>query len=337
MKKNLNLDVLRAVSCLLVVAIHVSNIYNRAYPDLSAASYGTALAVNAAACVSVPIFFMISGALLAGREPEIGKSLRRVGKYAGVTAFWFVFYLLWTTVYLGKTYDFRDVLATPPSTHLWFLYAILPIYLALPIIQALTQRVAASPVLTGWLAGLLLLSVAGEYVLSFTPLKTKYGIPLASGGRYFAFFFLGYVLFQNRDRIRLRPRTLWALFAGASLACALLTGIATRLEGVHNEHFFEYRNPLIFVSSAAVFLLASRAPLARLGAGGTRLINHIAANSLGIYLFHAVFLNLLNRELTMTVLPAALGIPLYTLAIFLATDACVTGLRRVKGVRYFFS
>lgn len=336
MKKNFQFEILRAVSCLLVIAIHVSNIYNRSYPDLPAASYWTALAVNAVARVSVPLFFMLSGALLAGREPELGKSLRRAGRYLGLTAAWVLFYLVWTTAYLHNPYDFRKVLAVPPSTHLWFLYAILAIYLALPLIQALVGRLDASPALTGWLFVLLAASVWGEYLVSFTPLETKYGIPLVSGGRYLLFFLAGHVLYVNRARIRLGSGALAALLAGASLGSMLLTGCATLAEGVHNEHFFEYRSPLIFLAAAATFVLICRIPAERIGPRLRAAITHVAANSLGIYLLHAVFLNIAHQELDMPALPAVCGIPLYVLAIFLVTDGLVTGLRRVPGVRRLF-
>ena len=94
MKKNLHFEIIRAVSCILVIAIHVSNIYNRSFSDLSQFSYWTALLVNAVARISVPLFFMISGALLAGRKPELKKSLHRVRKYLLVTTVWFLFYLV---------------------------------------------------------------------------------------------------------------------------------------------------------------------------------------------------------------------------------------------------
>ncbi len=332
MKKEFHFEILRAIACLMVIAIHVSNIYNRSYPALSQASYWTALAYNAVCRVSVPLFFMISGALLAGRAPDLQKSLKRVGKYAAVTVVWVLFYLAWTAAYLDKPYDFRTLLATPPSAHLWFLYAILAIYLVLPLIQALVGRL--TPDLTGWLLGLLLLYTSGDYLLSFTPLELKYGIPLISGGRYFAFFFLGYVLYRARERIGIRTRWLVLLLAAVNVALVGITGLATQLEGDHVERFFEYRNPLFLLTSAAVFLLVCRVDLEKLP--WKRAIGHIADNSLGIYLLHAVFLNILDRETNMTALPAVVGIPLYVCLIFLVTDGAVTVCRKIKGVRYFF-
>ena len=130
---------MRVIACVMVIAIHVCNIYNRAFPDLSHVDYTIAALVNAMSRISVPIFFMISGALMAGRTPDLQKSLRRFFKYLAITVFWCVFYWIWGRFYLQKSYDFHDLLTVPTSKHLWYLYALLAIYLALPLIQTLIR------------------------------------------------------------------------------------------------------------------------------------------------------------------------------------------------------
>ena len=65
MQRNFHLDQMRVIACIMVIAIHVCNIYNRAFPDLPHTDYIIAALINAASRVSVPIFFMISGALSA--------------------------------------------------------------------------------------------------------------------------------------------------------------------------------------------------------------------------------------------------------------------------------
>lgn len=330
--KDLHLELLRVVSCLLVVVLHVSNIYSRSYPDIPIGSYLTSLACNSLARVSVPLFFMISGTLLAGREPNLPKCRARLKKYLLVTVFWVVFYLVWTTCYLGQAYDLRNLIAVPPSTHLWFLYAILTIYAVLPVVQVLTRALDRQPpALTYWLLGAFAVSVAGQYVLSFTPLKTKYLFPIAGGSQYFAMFFWGYYL--SRHPVRCTRRTLALGLLGGSGGAAMLTALATFQQGVHNEHFFEYRDPLIILAATAAFLLARCVPEERLR--GRRVLAHISENSFGIYVFHAVFLNIFRTEIPMTALHAACGIPLYTALIFLLADGTVTLLRRIRPLRYF--
>lgn len=337
MKRNMNLELLRVTACLMVVAVHVSNLYSRAFAEISTGSYLVSLLSNAAARVSVPVFFMISGALLAGREPELRKSLKRAWRFFLLTAGWFAFYLAWTTLYLRQTYDWTRVLETPPSTHLWYLYALLPIYLALPLIQALVRALEERPsALTGLLLALMGVAVFGDYLLSFTPLSRQYEIPVAGSSQYFLCFLLGYLLFSRRERIRLRSRWLGLLLAGGVLGAAGLTAAFSLWEGGHNERFFEYRNPLLILAAAAFFLLVNRLPEQQLCGKWESIVTHVSQNSLGIYLFHAVFLNILSQELPFLTLPAWVGVPLYTAAIFLLADGAVFLLRKIPGVRFFF-
>ena len=176
---------MRVISCIMVIAIHVCNIYNRAFPDISQFNYIIAAVINSFSRISVPIFFMVSGALMAGREPDLQKSLKRFLKYFFITIFWFIFYLLWTSLYLKDTYDFHNILTTPTSKHLWFLYALLSIYLALPLIQTLIRNL--SDKMLYYMLILFAVSIFGGYILEFIGVSVKYPIAIISQNQYLFF------------------------------------------------------------------------------------------------------------------------------------------------------
>ena len=67
-EKNYNLELIRLISFILVIVIHVTNYFCRAYGEITQGEYIFSLALDTAARVSVPCFFMISGALLLGRQ-----------------------------------------------------------------------------------------------------------------------------------------------------------------------------------------------------------------------------------------------------------------------------
>ena len=54
------------ISCFFVIVIHVTNYFCRAYGEITQSEYLFALLLDTLARVSVPCFFMISGALLLG-------------------------------------------------------------------------------------------------------------------------------------------------------------------------------------------------------------------------------------------------------------------------------
>lgn len=80
-EKNYNLELIRMISFVLVIAIHVSNYFCRAYGEIPNSEYAFSLVVDTTARVSVPSFFMISGALLLGREETLKKHCRRILRF----------------------------------------------------------------------------------------------------------------------------------------------------------------------------------------------------------------------------------------------------------------
>ena len=131
-EKNYNLELIRLISFILVIVIHVTNYFCRAYGEITQGEYIFSLALDTAARVSVPCFFMISGALLLGRQEPLRKHLRRLARFLIVLAVWSAVYYLWNRFYMGTPYELRDILTEPTEAHLWYLYAMIPIYLTLP-------------------------------------------------------------------------------------------------------------------------------------------------------------------------------------------------------------
>ena len=100
-EKNYNLELVRMVSFVLVIAIHVSNYFCRAFGEIPQGEYLFSLVIDTAARLSVPCFFMISGALLLGREEPLHKHVRRLIRFLTALRGWRGLYDLWTTFYLG--------------------------------------------------------------------------------------------------------------------------------------------------------------------------------------------------------------------------------------------
>ena len=69
------------ISCFFVIVIHVTNYFCRAYGEITQSEYLFALLLDTLARVSVPCFFMISGALLLGREEPLKKHRERLLRF----------------------------------------------------------------------------------------------------------------------------------------------------------------------------------------------------------------------------------------------------------------
>ena len=287
---------MRVIACVMVIAIHVCNIYNRAFPDLSHVDYTIAALVNAMSRISVPIFFMISGALMAGRTPD-----------------------------LQKSYDFHDLLTVPTSKHLWYLYALLAIYLALPLIQTLIRGL--SDKMLNYLLILFGISVFGGYLLDVISVPIQYPIALIAENQYLGFFILGYVLYHRE--IPIRTGTCGILFTLSVLLVTVGTCWKSFAHNAHKDVYFQYRNPLLVLAAACAFLILLRLPKGSIPRAWEKFVRHVADNSFGIYIFHAVFLNCIDREINMPGVPAWFGIVLFIAVIFVLSDLSVTLYKRV--------
>ena len=143
MERDKKLDFLRTISMILVVVIHVCNCYCRNYSNISNISYLVSVTFNALSRISVPIFFMISGSLLADKKYNKKKYKSRISKYSILLILWTIIYLLWEHFYLGQTnFNFKQLLFSPDRAHLWFLYAIIAIYIAQPFISAIVNNIS---------------------------------------------------------------------------------------------------------------------------------------------------------------------------------------------------
>ena len=140
-KREYAFDILRVISMIMVIVIHVSNVYSRSFGIISNKSFLFSLCYNTICRVSVPIFFMISGALLLDRSFNFKKYIKRLLKFVLLIIVWDVLYLVWEYYYLGITYDkLYKLLITPYRAHLWFLYTILLLYAIQPLLRIILNK-----------------------------------------------------------------------------------------------------------------------------------------------------------------------------------------------------
>ena len=134
-------DVLRVIAMIMVIIIHVSNVYTRSYNFIDTNSYLVSLIFNTISRVSVPIFFMISGALLLDRNFDFKKYKKRILKIILLIVVWDILYLIWEYYFLGVSYNkLYKLFLEPYRAHLWFLYTIVILYVIQPLLKYILDR-----------------------------------------------------------------------------------------------------------------------------------------------------------------------------------------------------
>jgi len=328
-------DPMRVLGAVAVVVIHVASPAVVEFGRIPRLDWWLSTAAYTACRWAVPLFIMLSGALLLdpSKDEPVGTFYRRRLWRVGIpTIFWSAFYLGWRAWYQEKPTDFDWILNSlaigAPYPHLYFLYLLAGLYLVTPYLRLFlrhaTRRQQLAAVILAFGVGL------GDKLV-----RCWFG----GGVNVFWMFvpYLGYYLagWYLRD-ITLDARQ-GRLAGWLWLASVPLTLLLTRLLLNQREHLAmrlwptEYLSPTIVLMSLAAFLYLSHVyrDLPR-----QPVLTALGESMLGVYLIHPALLSAMRDfGLTATWHGAAIGIPVSTLLALLGGYAICALLRVPPGLR----
>jgi surface polysaccharide O-acyltransferase-like enzyme len=121
----------------MVVVVHVSGVnFHKLDDKWWATNFYDSLVRS-----SVPIFVMITGALLLRSSDKLHVFfMKRAARIGIPLVFWSVFYMTWNTYRHDRDYGSAPdwlvaILTGPVQYHLWYLYALIGIYLFIPFMR----------------------------------------------------------------------------------------------------------------------------------------------------------------------------------------------------------
>lgn len=292
-------DLLRVMSMVFVVYLHTAAgalrqpefPYRWQFSNLWA-SLGT---------IAVPIFFMLSGALLMGSArtaDPVYMLKRRLPKVLVPALFWSGVVIVGTWSLSGADAALGLVWNLPNTTVLvayWFLYALVPMYLLSPLLKRMTDHL--EPRHWNYLIGLWLFATLGLKTLRyFIPapwngLVTEnmtLGVSLLEG--YLGYFMLGAWL-ERRKRVPSRA-VLWSVFLGTWAVITLGTWWDMANTGLYGQRFLSYTNLFAAVLATSAFLLA-RSYQGEKKSG--RVLTLLSGVSFGVYLVHPFAIKLVEE------------------------------------------
>ena len=289
--------------------------------------------------VSVPQFFMLSGALLLGRQERLGVFFRkRASKILAPLVSWSLIYLL-DRYYVGGETQVRalDIFSGPAYFHLWFMYTLMGLYIAMPLLRA--YYAGASPglnvyVVSCWFVGFSLIPLLQSFGWFGSPAVSLLYLP-----KYAGYMLLGGML----KGLVPKRSALFAALAFAALAglTMWLTQQASARGNALDERFYDYLSPNVVLMSAAAFVFLNWLG-SRIGTRLSWLLNALSACSFGAYLVHMLILQALLLYAA-KIIPAwdspyiALSIPALTTVVFLLSLAGTFILRRFSVTRILFT
>ena len=339
-KRDQTLDFMRVLAMFLVIVIHVARCYCREMDSISNASYLFACLFNGMARVSVPIFFMISGALLIPKKQSKEKYLNRIKKMVIVLGIWTLVYLIWQYFFSGiKPDNILALFFNPERAHLWFMYAIITIYIALPFISKMAKNLTKKEEDLFIILWLFFNGIC--YVLKLMiGTSITYQVPIISGTYYLGYFLIGHIIYKRyknykeKEKLKDYNKLLLLTFIASNAIILIVTLIMSEVTGTYYKKYFTYINIFTVLNSLSVFIYIL-INLKDLKPNISNFINKVAPYSLGIYLIHGIFLDILRKLINLNSIPSLIAIPIFTCVLFIISYFSIKGIKQIPKINKY--
>lgn len=300
------LDMCRIVGCLMVLIIHASADIYHALPLGSASFWGMSL-ISTAVRGTVPVFFMLTGALMLSREKlNTRKILIDHALYlTGIFYLWSLLYALgsrFVSGSFGSVYDFFYSVAAG-HYHLWFLPAMVLCYLFIPPVSAAIHgEKLDAKYLLGLFFGLGLLlancNLTPDTALILNRITLNFSLDYLP--------YLGYVIWGWWLSTKEMPKRTTLIAPLLYAAVTLITNVGnvwySEYKEIADGWLFSYFSLPSFIQATCIFCIFLALKEREWKHAG--LIAALADCTLGVYLIHPLMINILER-FGLTVTPEA--------------------------------
>lgn len=308
------LDFLRFLAISMVILLHiVSGITDTIASQMTIPQYQVYMIIKNICSCGVPIFLMISGALFLKPSKEISLSLlfkkyiRRIALALLLFGSCFsLMEIIITTKHFSISYipkAFINMVQGNTWAHMWYLYAILGIYLFLPLLKTFTFHAAKETL--GYVC--LLLFTCGSLIPFFAQvLHFEIGIIFPISSIYLFYFFVGHYLHS------------YPLCSKPLAVSMIFLSIVSVIIIVCNQLQFwvmdiSYSSPIIIILSVTLFYYCGKIKKV------WTICSIWRPYYFSMYLVHTFFLNIAYKFLDIT--PLLLGgyilIPVFFIMTFL--------------------
>ena len=338
-KRQTELDVLRLIATLAVIMTHLCG---GAVKSLNVYSFDWTLMNCARAAVTweVPVFVMISGSLFLNptRVITIKKIYQKYIKHLVIC------FCVWSAVFQAYYYftgdsslNWKGILSQfliGPYPY-WYLFMLIGLYMLVPFIK----RFVDNKQLMGYF---IVLFFVAEFV-------SNYGVKLPFVGStieeifnkasfhftlgFTGYYILGYYISTHKisDRAEI---LLYALGIICVVFSCVGTTLQSRAEGAYNEWFSKYLMPNVIIEAAAVYtLFVKRISKIEFSDKARTVWTKISDCGLGVYLIHALIIELLNLSgISVVTTSPIIMIPVLTIFVYLISLALTWLIRKIPFV-----
>src|SRR5471030_556197 len=170
---------LRFIALYAVIMLHTSAVLLAQYGKVPFGDWLAADIYNALTRFAVPVFVMITGALLLHREYELGDFLKkRLGSVIPPFLFWSLVYVAYSwyngdIIFNGDTWtsvkQVLHLLKYGSSYHLWYVYMLIGLYFFIPVIGKFVRNATKRETEYFLVMWLVVMLIAQPYLVRFDP------------------------------------------------------------------------------------------------------------------------------------------------------------------------
>jgi surface polysaccharide O-acyltransferase-like enzyme len=316
---------LRLIALYAVIILHCSAPLLMGYGKVPLADWWAADIFNALVRFAVPVFVMITGALLLHREYEIGDFLkRRLSRVVVPFLFWSLVYI-WYSWYNEEITFGGDVWANirqvlhllkyGSSYHLWYVYMLIGLYFFIPIIGKFVRNAGEKEILYFLVVWFAVMALTQPYLSRYNP-----AVDMHYFAGYAGYLVLGHYLAFKEFNLK-SPR-LWMimLFVVGVAIVSVGTYLIIPYPKWPGTMFYEPVSPGVLILSASIFI-AVKYTVPKVSPSVIRVRDFVGKYNYGIYLGHALVLYFLEDPfgISYKLCTPFVSIPLTALICFLIT------------------
>jgi surface polysaccharide O-acyltransferase-like enzyme len=338
-------DALRALAVLAVIILHTASDYIDHYGEISNSNWWSADIYNGLVRFCVPMFVVLSGAFLLRPDRIITIKellLKRLPKLIIPLFAWSIIYILFKTIDYGEPIASINVVEQlkifyngPVAYHLWFLYMMIGVYFAWPVINVYIKAATEKNILYFLTLWFIVNSVLG-IINIFTGLAPSIEVNIFIG--YIGYFLFGYYLF-NYTFARATLNKIYLTGITGFLISIITPYICYKIEFTRTEEIIatDFTPDVVMCVSALFLWFKNNSKSDGKNIFG-KIITEISALAFGIYLVHVLIIEYIfsedrNYYATITGWNPAWAIPVKALIVLIISYIIIKLIKLIPFIR----
>ncbi len=337
------LDILRIISCIFVLMVHVSAMY--VVKNFGTFNFYVGTFFDSIGHLGVPIFIMISGALLLDKNYNYTKEklIRHISKLILFFIFWSIIYSIVQNIIIplqnNKNINyfkfFGEIIKGP--IHLWFIQMLIGLYLIVPLLRLWVKEENKKYIEYFIILSMIfsfiipqIISIGSNYNFFYRYIQNAIdNMNLKYIYTYVTYFVLGWYLnnYDIKDKNLLYGLGIIGLFSSFTITSILSITLNKSIDS------FGYSTINAFFASIMIFLLVKN-KCRKKEKSSNKIVSNIVKNTLGIYAIHQLVIIILDKYFKNVLPQNAIINIIVTFIIVAITSYTITDiLRRIPLIK----